>query len=186
MDLRINYKKRVLFVGMPDMAIICLTKLIEAGINIVGVVPPHPQEQTFELMCSFASSLKLPIITYENRLDEIDFLHKVRQLNADIAVVCSYGKKFPPEFLKTVKDGFVNCHPSLLPEYRGANPYSHVIINNETQTGVTLHFMDENFDTGNIIAQTKVKIEPNETMGTLFNKMNFFCADFLIEFLSKY
>ena len=180
------YSKKILFVGMPDMAIVCLTKLIAAGINIVGVVPPHPQDQTYELMCSVAKGFRLPIIAYQNNLDEIDFLHKIRQLNADLAVVCSYGKKFPPEFLKTVKDGFVNCHPSLLPEYRGANPYSHVIMNNEKQTGVTLHFMDENFDTGNIIAQQAINIDTNETMGTLFNKLNYVCADFLTAFLERY
>ena len=165
---------------------VCLTKLISEGINIVGVVPPHPNDQTFELMYNFASSLKLPIITYKNSMDEIDFLHKIRQLNADLAVVCSYGKKFPPEFLKCVKGGFVNCHPSLLPEYRGANPYSHVIINSEKETGITLHFMDEHFDTGNIIAQKKVPIEKNETMGSLFNRLNFISADFLTAFLKKY
>lgn len=171
---------------MPDMALVCLSKLVTEGFNIVGVVPPYKNEPTYGLMCDFTKSLKLPLITYERSLDEFDFVHKIRQLNADIAVVCSYNKKFPPELLKSVKGGFVNCHPSLLPEYRGANPYSNVIINDEKETGVTLHFMDENFDTGNIIAQKAIPIEKKETMGTLFNRMNFLCADLLAEFLSHY
>lgn len=179
-------KKRILFVGMPDMAIVCLSKLVAEGFNIVGVVPPHKSEETYELMCSFASGFKIPTITYEKRMDEIDFLHKIRKLNADIAVVSSYNRKFPIEFLKSIKGGFVNCHPSLLPKYRGGNPYSHVIINNEKETGITLHYMDENFDTGNIIAQKKVEIEANETMGTLFNRLNYICAEFLAEFLEKF
>lgn len=181
-----KYKKRILFLGMPDMAIICLSKLVAEGFNIVGVVPPHFTEATYGLMCNFTKSLRLPLITYERTMDELDFIHKVRQLDADIAVVCSYNKKFPPELLKTVKGGFVNCHPSLLPDYRGANPYSNVIINNEKETGITLHFMDENFDTGNIIAQKKVNIENKETMGTLFNRMNYLCAEFLSEFLQNF
>lgn len=168
------------------MALVCLSRLVSDGFNIVGVVPPHSNEGTYGLMCGFAGSLKLPLITYNQRMDEIDFLHKIRQLNADIAVVCSYNKKFPPELLKTTKNGFVNCHPSLLPEYRGANPYSNVLINNEKETGITLHFMDENFDTGNIIAQKKVHIEKKETMGTLFNRMNYMCAELLSEFLKQY
>ena len=168
------------------MALVCLSGLFSRGFNIVGVVPPHRNEGTFELMCSFADSLKLPLIFYKDRMDEVDFLHAIRQLNADIAVVCSYNKKLPPELLKTTKDGFVNCHPSLLPEYRGANPYSNVLINGEKETGITLHFMDENFDTGNIIAQKKVPIEKNETMGTLFNRMNYMCAELLAEFLQQY
>ena len=126
-----KYKKRILFLGMPDMAIICLSKLVAEGFNIVGVVPPHFTEATYGLMCNFTKSLRLPLITYERTMDELDFIHKVRQLDADIAVVCSYNKKFPPELLKTVKGGFVNCHTSLLHDYRGANPYSNVIINNE-------------------------------------------------------
>lgn len=171
---------------MPDMAIICLSKLVADGFNIVGVVPPHFTEATHGLMCNFVKSLRLPLLQYERRLDEIDFIHKIRQLDADIAVVCSFNKKFPPELLKSVKGGFVNCHPSLLPDYRGANPYSNVIINDEKETGITLHFMDENFDTGNIIVQKKVLIENKETMGTLFNRMNYLCAELLSEFLKQF
>ena len=181
-----KYQKRILFFGMPDMAIVCLSKLVLEGFNIVGVVPPHKSEDTYSLMCNITKSMKLPLFEYENKLDELDFLHKIRQANADIAIVCSYNKKFPPELLKCVKGGFVNCHPSLLPEYRGANPYSNVIINDEKETGITLHFMDENFDTGNIAAQKKVSIDKNETMGTLFNRMNYLCADFICEFLKQY
>ncbi len=181
-----KYNKRILFVGMPDMAIVCLSKLVAEGFNIVGVVPPHISENTYGLMCNFTKSLKLPLITYDRKLDEIDFLHKIRQLNADIAVVCSYNKKLPSELLKSVKGGFVNCHPSLLPDYRGGNPYSNVLINDEKVTGITLHFMDENFDTGNIIAQKQVPVENKETMGTLFNRMNYMCAEFLAEFLKQY
>ena len=171
---------------MPDMAVVCLSKLVVDGFNIVGVVPPHRSEDTYELMCNITKSMRIPILTYENSLDELDFLHKIRQTNADLAIVCSYNKKFPPELLKRVKDGFVNCHPSLLPEYRGANPYSNIIINNEKETGITLHFMDEHFDTGNIIAQKKVPLEKNETMGTLFNRTNFLAAEFISEFLKHY
>ncbi len=181
-----KYQKRILFVGMPDMAIVCLSKLVSDGFNIVGVVPPHISETTYGLMCNFTKSLKLSLITYERQMDELDFLHKIRQLNADIAVVCSYNKKIPPELLKCVKSGFVNCHPSLLPEYRGGNPYSNVLINDEKETGITLHFMDENFDTGNIIAQKKIPVENKETMGTLFNRMNYLCAEFLSDFLKQY
>lgn len=181
-----KYQKKVLFLGMPDMALVCLSKLVYDGFNIVGVVPPHRSDGTYELMCNFVRGLKLPLVEYQNKLDELDFLHKIRQLEADIAVVCSYNKKFPPELLKIVKGGFVNCHPSLLPDYRGANPYSNVIINDEAETGVTLHFMDEEFDTGNIIAQKKMKIDKNETMGTLFNKLNLVCAQMISDFLKDY
>lgn len=181
-----KYKKKILFIGMPDMAIVCLSKLVAEGFNIVGVVPPHSGEPTYDFMVQFAKNEGLNILKFENSINEPDFINKLKILNADIAVVCSYNKKFKPELLNSVKSGFVNVHPSLLPRYRGANPYSNVIINNEKETGVTLHFMDENFDTGNIIWQKKIPIEPKETMGTLFNRLNFLSADMVSDFLKQY
>lgn len=171
---------------MPDMAIVCLDKLISEGFNIAAVVPPHISEPSYDFMVQFAKSKGQNILRYETSINEPDFINKIKILNADIAVVCSYNKKFKPELINSVKSGFVNVHPSLLPDYRGANPYSHVIINNEKETGVTLHFMDEDFDTGNIIWQKKMPIEPHETMGTLFNRLNFLCADMVSDFLKQY
>ncbi len=81
--------------------------------------------------------------------------------------------------LESVKDGFINVHPSLLPKYRGPNPYSAVILNEENETGVTLHFMDESFDTGDIVAQKKVSLSEVETMGTLFNRTNLIALEML-------
>lgn len=181
-----NYKKKILFIGMPDMAIICLSKLVSEGFNVIGVVPPNPSEPTHNFMVSFAKQSGLNVISYEKSINDPDFINKIKILNADLAVVCSYNKKFSVQLIKSVKGGFVNVHPSLLPNYRGANPYSHVILNNETETGITLHFMDENFDTGNIIKQKKIPVAPDDTMGTLFNKSNFVAADLLAEFLAQY
>lgn len=180
-----KYKKKILFIGMPDMAIICLARLISDGFNIIGVVPPHPGEPTYDFMVQFAKKSGLNVLTYEKSINDPDFINKVKILNADLAVVCSYNKKFSPALLSSVKGGFVNVHPSLLPKYRGANPYSHVILNDEKETGVTLHLMDENFDTGNIIWQKKVPVAPNDTMGTIFNKLNFVSAEMLSDFLKQ-
>ena len=180
------YKTKILFFGMPDMALVCLSKLVQEELNIVGVVPPHRSDPTYNLMCQYTNSCGLNIINYEKSLDEPDFLNKIKILNADVGIVCSYNRKFPPALLNTVKGGIINCHPSLLPEYRGGNPYSNVILNGEKETGITLHYMDENFDTGNIIWQRKVAISPKETMGTLFNKQNYIAADMIAEYFKKY
>lgn len=168
------------------MALICLAKLVAEHVNIVAAVPPAKTDNTYKLFCDFAKNLDIKIIDYEKSLKDEDFLSHIKKLNADIAVVCSYGKLFPQEFLTSVKDGFINVHPSLLPRYRGGNPYSHVIINGERETGVTLHFMDEHYDTGDIIMQKKVKIFDTDTMGTIFNRLNFLGADMLLEVLCKY
>lgn len=180
-----TFKKRVLFVGIPDMAYVCLDGLHHSGINIVGVVGPKKEHNTYQHFKRFVQGFKLNFIEYDN-LDAPDFIEKVRSLNADIAVVCSFNYKIPPVLLNAVKDGFVNVHPSLLPKYRGSNPYSTVIINNETETGVSLHFMDEKFDTGDIIAQKKLAIMPMETMGTLFNRLNVLGFNMLLDMLKSY
>ncbi len=168
------------------MALVCMNKLVRNGINIVGVIPPAKNDPTYKLMLSAVNSLNLPVIEYERSLYEKDFLLKVKELNADLGVVASYNKKFPKELLSLTKDGFINLHPSKLPDYRGGNPYSHVIINGEEESAVTLHFMDENFDTGDIISQYNFSIDLNETMGTLFYRTNEMCASMLYEALDYY
>ncbi len=181
-----EYKKRILFIGMPDMAIVCLNKLVSKGINIVGVIPPEKKEPTHKLMVNTAESLGLEVIQYNVSLNEKEFLEKIKNLNADLGVVASYNKKLPKELLQQTKDGFINLHPSKLPDYRGANPYSHVIINGEEESAITLHFMDENFDTGDLISQYRFSIDLNETMGTLFTRTNDMCASMLYEALDYY
>lgn len=179
------FQKKVLFVGIPDMAYICLDGLNMAGVNIVGVVGPKKSHPTYSHFRNFVNRLNLNFIEYDE-LDNEFFIKKIRDLNADIAVVCSFNYKVPKVLLDSVKDGFINVHPSLLPKYRGPNPYSVVIANGEKETGVTLHFMDENFDTGDIIAQKKLAISEMETMGTLFNRLNVLAFDMLLETLKKH
>lgn len=168
------------------MAIVCLQKLVNTGVNIVGVVPPHRENPTYDYFMQFANAYNLPVIDYHHSFKDPVFLNKIRFLEPDIAVVCSYNKLFPKEFLSVTKDGFINIHPSLLPEYRGGNPYSHVIINDEKETGITLHFMDEHFDTGDMISQFRTPIEKHDTMGTIFNRLNYMGADALFEALAYY
>ena len=180
------YQKRILFVGMPDMALVCLNKLASKGINIVGVVPPGTEDPTNKLMVDTAQNLGLEVIQYNISLNEKGFLQRIKNLNADLGVVASFNKRLPKELLQLTKDGFINLHPSKLPDYRGANPYSHVIINGEEESAVTLHFMDENFDTGDLISQYRFGIDLNETMGTLFYRTNEMCASMLYEALDYY
>lgn len=180
-----SFKKRVLFVGIPDMAYVCLDGLKMSGINIVGVIGPKRDHQTYSSFKTFVRARNLFFIEFD-KLDDVFFVQKIRDLNADIAVVCSFNHKIPKVLLDSVKDGFINVHPSLLPEYRGPNPYSPIIFNDEKETGVTLHFMDENFDTGDIIAQKKIAVSKYETMGTLFNRLNILALDMLLETLKKY
>jgi len=181
-----KYTKRILFIGMPDMALVCLNKLVANGINIVGVVPPAKNEPTNKLMVETAQNAGLNIIEFNNSLSDKGFLQRIKNLNIDLGVVASFNKKLPAELLKLAKDGFINLHPSKLPDYRGGNPYAHVIINGEESSAITLHYTDENFDTGDIISQYNFNLDLNETMGTLFYRTNNMCACMLAEALDYY
>ncbi len=171
---------------MPDSAFTTLYHLNQAKTNIIAVVPPPENHPAYYAFSQYAKNLGYQIIAAKSSINEPQFIEKIKNLNADLAVVTSYSEKFSKEFLETTKDGFLNAHPSLLPEYRGANPYSHVIINGETETGITLHKMDENFDTGEIYLQKVVPIAQNDTMGTLFNRLNILTGEMLVEFLNYY
>lgn len=182
---KIELKKRILFVGIPDMAYICLEGLLMSGANVVGVMGPKKNHVTYSNFKDFVLSKNLNFIEWDSLKDE-KFLQTIKDLNVDLAIVCSFNYKVPKILLDSVKDGFVNLHPSYLPHYRGSNPYSHPIINNEKFTGVTLHFMNENFDEGDIIIQQKLPITPLETMGTLFNRTNLMGLELLIKIINEY
>ena len=179
------FKKRILFVGIPDMAYIGLDGLLMAGVNIVGVLGPKKDHNMFWDFRNFVLARRLNYIDYDE-LDEQQLIKKIQELDVDAAVVCSFNYKIPRVLLNSVKDGFINVHPSMLPKYRGGNPYSRVIMNGESETGVTIHFMDEGFDTGDIIAQKAYHIHSKATMGTLFNELNVLGIELLLQVLQAY
>ena len=182
---RSTFKKRILFVGIPDMAYIGLDGLLMSGVNVVGVLGPKKDHNMYYDFKSFALSRRLNYIDYDE-LDEPQLIETIKKLDVDAAVVCSFNYKIPRALLNATKDGFINVHPSMLPKYRGGNPYSRVIMNGETETGVTIHFMDESFDTGDIIAQKAYHIHSKATMGTLFNELNVLGIELLLQVLQSY
>ena len=180
-----GFNKRVLFIGVPDMALVGLDTLIYAGVNIVGVIGPKKTHNTYSLFKQFVYSRRQNFIEYDS-LDSPDLISKISELQSDIAVVFSFNDKIPKVFIDSIKDGIINVHPSLLPNYRGGNPYSWVIINDEKKTGVTLHYMTENFDEGNIILQEEYNISDFETMGTIFNETNNLACQMVLKTLIHY
>lgn len=182
---RTTFKKRILFVGIPDMAYIGLDGLLMAGVNIVGVLGPKKDHSMFHDFRNFVLARGLNYIDYDE-LNEPQLIEKVQKLDVDAAVVCSFNYKIPRVLMNATRDGFINVHPSMLPKYRGGNPYSRVIMNGETETGVTIHFMDEGFDTGDIIAQKAYHIHSKATMGTIFNELNVLGIELLLQVLQAY
>lgn len=167
------------------MAYVGLDGLLMSGVNIVGVLGPKKDHSMFHSFKNFVINRGLNYIDYDE-LDEPQLIEKVKSLNVDVAVVCSFNYKVPKVLMETTKDGFINVHPSMLPKYRGGNPYTRVIMNGETETGVTVHFMDDGFDTGDIIAQKAYHIHSKATMGTLFNELNVIGIELLLQVLQLY
>lgn len=177
-------KKRILIIGMPDLVLHCISALKKARKNIVGVITSPENDTTYDYMVKFLADNKILHIKHKKNFKDADFLHNVKVLKPDIALVCSFNYKLPKELYEIPVLGTLNIHPSLLPQYRGANPYFHVINNNEKETGVTLHFMDEDFDTGDIVKQIKFSLLPQETMGSLFNKSNEISAKLCVDVIN--
>lgn len=177
---------KILFLGQPDMAVVCLNKLISSKLNIGAVILPDKSNISRESIRLTAQNNNINVLEYENTPNESQLIEKIKSLKCDIGVICSLNHKLSKEFLESTKDGFINCHPSILPKYRGANPYFHIIKNGEKTSGITLHFADESFDTGRIIAQEVFPLMKKETMGMLFSRTNFMIAELLTKVLLKY
>ena len=113
-------KKRILFVGIPDMAYIGIDGLLMSGVNIVGVLGPKKDHNMYNDFKRFILSRGLNYIDFDE-LDEPQLIQTIRELDVDAAVVCSYNYKIPKTLLESTKDGFINVHPSMLPKYSGGN-----------------------------------------------------------------
>ncbi len=115
-----------------------------------------------------------------------DFKKEILKLNADIIIVGSWGEKIKKHIFDLPKIATVNVHPSLLPKYRGPNPYMQAISHLETKSGVTFHLMDENFDSGGILLQKTVLIDKNDTGKELREKIGLEARKGIAELLQKF
>lgn len=111
---------------------------------------------------NFIKNLKLYDIK-ANSVNSQEFRDELKKLKADVVLVASWSEKFSMQTINMLKHGCINVHPALLPKYRGPNPYIHVILNQETQSGVTFHQMDVNYDTGAILHQSSIPVLTNDT-----------------------
>lgn len=167
---------RLLFMGTPEFASISLRYLIETDMEIIGVVtqPDRPKGRGMELQPSEVKSLALehhlPVWQPE-KVTAADFLELYHQLAPDLVVVVAFGQKIPAALLFGPKFGCINVHGSLLPKYRGAAPIQWSILNGDQETGITTMYMDEGWDTGDIIYQEKLAIDPEENFAGLYLRM---------------
>lgn len=177
---------KILFMGTPDFAKESLEKIIENGYDVCGVVttPDRPSGRGMKLKASpvkeFALSKNLKLFQPEKITNNTEFKEEIKKIEPDLVCVVSYGVILPKSFLKIPKLGCINVHPSLLPKYRGPAPIQWAILNGDETTGVTIMYLNEKMDAGDIITQKEVKIDENETTGELWDRLSTIGANLLI------
>ena len=163
---------KILFMGTPDFAVPSLRRMADDGHEICGVFtqPDKPKNRGHKLAFSpvkeFALSRNFAVYQPAKMRDG-EALSIVRTLAPELIVVAAYGKILPREILDAPKYGCINVHSSLLPAYRGAAPINWAILNGETETGVTIMYMAEALDAGDIIQSMKTPIGEDEDAGAL-------------------
>ena len=176
---------RIVFMGTPEFAVACLKKLVEKGYKVVGVItaPDRPAGRGRKLNQSavktYALKQNLKVLQPKN-LKDPKFIEELKELEANLQIVVAF-RMLPKQVWQLPKYGTFNLHASLLPHYRGAAPIHWAIINGETQTGLSTFFIDEKIDTGQIIMQEKMTIEPDETVGELHDRMMTIGAELIIK-----
>ncbi len=167
-------KIRVVFMGTPEFAIPVLEKLIKLT-NVVLVVTKmdayvgRKKILTPSPIKNIALKNKIPVLT-PNKLKEE--YQDILNYQPDLIVICAYGKILNKEILDYPKYGCINVHASLLPKYRGSSPMQYAILNGDKKTGVTLMYMDEGMDTGDIIDKIEYAIKDDDNLENVHDNLS--------------
>ncbi|MCR8962311.1 methionyl-tRNA formyltransferase [Brevibacillus halotolerans] len=182
---------RILFMGTPDFATQSLEALITNGYQVVGVVtqPDRPVGRKRVLTPPPVKELALrhglPVYQPEKIRESESVQSVLDATRPDLIVTAAYGQILPISLLEAPKHGCINIHASLLPKYRGGAPIHASIINGEKETGVTIMYMVQALDAGDMISKVIVPIEERDTAASMFEKLATAGADLLIETLPK-
>lgn len=180
-------KPRIIFMGTPAFAVASLNALLQAKMNVVGVVtaPDKLAGRGMQLQQSavkqFALAHNLPILQPE-KLKSSEFFEALKQWKPDLQVVVAF-RMLPEQIWSFPPMGTLNVHGSLLPQYRGAAPIHWAIINGEKETGVTTFQLQHAIDTGAILLQDHIPITPNNTAGEIHDTMMEVGAQLLVKTL---
>lgn len=178
-------KLRIVFMGTPEFAVGILDALVQSKHDVVGVVTvadkPAGRGQQIQQSAvkQYALSNGIPILQ-PDKLREESFLTELASLNADLFIVVAF-RMLPDVVWKMPAFGTINLHASLLPKYRGAAPINWAIMNGEVETGVSTFFINENIDTGAIIAQKSISLSKDMNAGELHDQLKAIGAELTVE-----
>jgi methionyl-tRNA formyltransferase len=183
---------RIIFMGTAELSRASLEKLAHSGgFSVITAVTQPDKPKGRELkpqpppVKTLAQQLNLPVLQPAKVRDE-KFISELRELKPDLIVVVAYGQILPQSILDLPKSGCLNVHTSLLPKYRGASPIQSAILNGEIETGVTIMKMDAGLDTGEILAQARTPILPEDDSQTLHDRLAQLGAELLVETIPDY
>lgn len=180
---------KVLFMGTPEFSLECLKWLTEHT-QVCGVVtqPDKPKGRGHKMMPppvkEFAMEQNIPVFQPETMKNE-GFLPELQELNPDLIVVVAYGKLLPSYILNYPKYGCINVHASLLPKWRGAAPLQWCVMAGDSVTGVTTMQMNEGLDTGDMLIKKEISITPEDTGGSIHDKLSRLGAQALAETIEQ-
>ena len=177
---------RIVFMGTPDFAVQSLRRLIDEGLEVVGVVtmPDKAIGRHHDVLQSspvkqYALEQGIPVLQPERLKDET-FLAELSALRPDLQIVVAF-RMLPRVVWSLPRLGTFNLHAALLPQYRGAAPINWAIINGDTETGVTTFFLDEQIDTGRIILQERAPILPTDTAEDVHDRLMMQGAELVVK-----
>lgn len=181
---------KILFMGTPDFAVPVLEKLLADGYDVVGVVtqPDRPKGRKRQLtpppVKECALKHNLPVFQPE-KIRNPEAYEPILATEPDLIVTAAFGQILPNAVLNAPKYGCINVHASLLPEFRGGAPIHYAIMTGKREAGVTIMYMVEALDAGDMIAKVALPIDEEDHVGSLFEKLSLAGTDLLSETLPK-
>ncbi len=177
---------RIIFWGTPEYSLPSLDIFIRSKHEVIAVVsqPDKKRSRGNKLISSpvksFAEHESIKIYTPEKIKNNKNFINELKSLYCDLFIVIAYGKILPKEILEIPKFGCWNAHASLLPRWRGAAPIQWSLLKGDEFTGVGIMKMNEGLDTGDLLSEEKIKIDDNDNLNTLTEKLSILSAKLLL------
>lgn len=178
----------IIYMGTPEFSVGPLKELIkEYNVSLVVTQPDRKvgrkQEIKYSPVKEFALENGIEVFQPEKIREDYQY---ILDKKPDLIITCAYGQIIPKEILDYPKYKCINIHASLLPKYRGGAPIHHAIINGDEYTGITIMYMDEKMDSGDILYQEKLPIEETDNVGTMFNRLSVLGSKMIVDFLPKF
>ena len=168
---------RLVFFGTPEFAVAPLKALLDSKHEVIAVVT-QPDRQSGRGRKVHACPVKeealkaMITVLQPEEVRDPEFIHTLKGIGPSAIVVVAYGQILPSEIINLPESGCINIHASLLPRFRGASPINSAIIDGATKTGITTMLMDEGMDTGPVLLQEEIEIRPDDTAGSLSDRLS--------------